>query len=98
MHAFQQVAYSDGRQCCTPTEWALVPYGGAGGEIDGLLMKGLNVVAIERNPHMIKAIKHRVAVIQARLSNDTDFDMQEWLDSMEKPPIPSDEDEDEGED
>jgi hypothetical protein len=75
-----------------------VPYGGAGGEIDGLLMKGLNVVAIERNPHMIKAIKHRVAVIQARLSNDTDFDMQEWLDSMEKPPVPSDEGEDEDED
>jgi hypothetical protein len=72
-------------------EWTLAPYGGAGG---GLLMKGLNVVAIERNPDMIAAIKHRVAKIQARLADDYEFDMQDWLDKMEKPPVQSDEDED----
>ena len=93
MHAFRQVAYQDGRQCCNPTEWVLVPHGEAGGEIDGLLMKSLNVVATERNPDMIAAIKHRVAKIQARLAKEYEFDMQNWLDKMEKPPVQSDEDE-----
>jgi hypothetical protein len=75
-----KVAWDGAQKCSTPGDWACVPYGGAGGDIDGLIMAGLNVVAIEREPHMIQAIKHRVTVIQARLSHD--FDYEQWYEDL----------------
>ena len=55
-------------------------------------MAGMNVVAIEREDWMIGAIRHRVAVIQARLS-DNNFDYQQWYNVLAKDEY-SDEEED----
>lgn len=94
--ATDKVAWDDAQKCALPGDWACVPYGGAGGDIDGLIMAGLNVVAIEREPSMIAAIKHRVSVIQARLSNH-DFDYKGWYEKLAKEEFSEDEDEgDEG--
>jgi hypothetical protein len=46
-------------------------------------MAGMDVVAIEREPLMIQAIKHRVTVIQALLSN-VNFDYQQWYQDLAK--------------
>ena len=55
-------------------------------------MAGMNVVAIEREDWMIGAIRHRVAVIQARLS-DNHFDYQQWYDVLAKEEYSDDEEE-----
>jgi hypothetical protein len=36
-----------------------------------------------------------VAVIQARLANEQEFDMPQWLDQLEKPPFNEEEEEEE---
>ena len=78
-----KVALDDARKCSESGNWAIVPYGGAGGDIDGLLMAGMNVVAIERNEYMISAIKARANAIMARLE-DGNFEFNAWLEKLEK--------------
>jgi hypothetical protein len=55
-------------------------------------MAGMNVVAIEREDWMIGAIRHRVSLIQARLS-DNHFDYQQWYDVLAKEEYSDDEEE-----
>jgi hypothetical protein len=60
-----------------------VPYGGAGWDIDGLLMAGMTFVAIEKSDYMINAIKVRASVISARFE-DHAFDLDTWTGKLEK--------------
>jgi hypothetical protein len=46
-------------------------------------MAGMNVVAIEREPDKIDAIKHRVTVIQTRLA-DAFFNYETWYEDLAK--------------
>lgn len=63
------MAFEFARQSVTPGSWAVIPWGGSGGDLEGLLMAGLNVIAIDVDIRMIEAMTKRVNIIQQRIRN-----------------------------
>ena len=61
------MAHNFARISVRPNTWALVPWGGSGGDLEGLLLAGLNVVAIDIDSEMINAMTRRIAAIQGRV-------------------------------
>jgi hypothetical protein len=49
----------------------LIPWGGSGGDLEGLLLAGLNVVAIDVDSEMIDAMTRRITIIQGRSKDKT---------------------------
>jgi hypothetical protein len=75
-----EISYFFAQASAAPDSWALIPYGGAGGDLEGMLVAGMNVVIIDRLDCMIDAIKIRIGKIQGMF--EAEFGLMAWVERL----------------